>query len=71
MYRCLQLSGRVCVCVQVALLMNEPYTMLKLEPGTLQGNDRYEGFCVDLFNAIAEHLHFNVTYKIVSDGNVS
>ncbi len=37
----------------------------------MHGNDRYEGFCVDLFDAIAKHLQFNVTYKIVSDEKVS
>ena len=33
------------------------------------GNDRYEGYCVDLANKVAEAIGFNYTIKVVSDGN--
>lgn len=34
----------------------------------LRGNDRYEGYCVDLLREIAAILHFNYTIKEVADG---
>ena len=39
-----------------------PYTMEKLDAQDSQrvGNDRYEGFVVDLINAIADIVGFNV-----------
>ena len=39
-----------------------PYTMEKLDARDAQrvGNDRYEGFVVDLINAIADIVGFNV-----------
>ena len=43
--------------------------MRKEDPsGTLTGNDRYEGYCVDLLKEIAKLLHFNYTIKEVGDG---
>ena len=36
----------------------------------LVGNDRFEGFSIDFMDAIAKDLQFNVTYKLVSDGQV-
>lgn len=35
----------------------------------LEGNDRFEGFAVDMIGEIAKHLQFNVTFKLVDDGN--
>jgi len=32
----------------------------------LAGNDAFEGFSVDLMNAIAKYLNFNVTFKVES-----
>ena len=34
----------------------------------LDGTVEYEGFAIDLLNAIAEQLHFNYTITIVKDG---
>lgn len=31
------------------------------------GNDRYEGFCVDMMNKIAEYLKCSYTIEIVKD----
>ena len=36
----------------------------------LSGNDRFEGFAIDLANELAAILGFNYTYKLVEDGNV-
>ena len=37
----------------------------------LTGNARFEGFTVDLAAALSEQLHFNFTFKLVDDENVS
>lgn len=51
------------VCLQAA-----PYTMLKETSEQMTGNNRYEGFCVDLIKAISEILGFNYTINIAEDG---
>ena len=33
-----------------------------------EGNDRFEGYCVDMLEIIAQHLGFNYTIKLVDDG---
>ena len=38
--------------------------MLKEDSGTLVGNDRYEGYSVDLVDAISQILGFNYTIKL-------
>ena len=45
-----------------------PYTMLKEETKKLEGNDRFEGFAIDLMTEVAKFLQFNVTFKLVDDG---
>ena len=42
--------------------------MLKKDSDTLVGNDRYEGYNVDLVAEISEILGFNYTIKLVEDG---
>jgi len=51
----------------VTTIAEPPYIMVK-DPN-LVGNDRYEGFCVDLLDAIAKINGFNYTIKEVDDGN--
>ena len=34
----------------------------------LVGNDRYEGYCVDLANKVAGLIEFNFTIQVVKDG---
>ncbi|KAF0287222.1 Glutamate receptor ionotropic, kainate 2 [Amphibalanus amphitrite] len=41
--------------------------MLKESSEELEGNDRYEGICVDLIEELAQALHFNYTIKPVPD----
>jgi len=42
--------------------------MLKDDPNnTLVGNDRFEGFCVDLIAEVANILLFNYTLRLVPD----
>lgn len=35
----------------------------------LEGNDRYEGYSVDLIDAIAKILGFKYRFEVVPDGN--
>ena len=41
--------------------------MIRKADKSLVGNDRFEGFCVDLMDLIAEHLNINYTIKPVAD----
>ncbi|XP_023310629.1 glutamate receptor ionotropic, kainate 2-like [Anoplophora glabripennis] len=47
----------------VATSLTEPYAMEKQSASTLQGNDRYQGFAIDLIEEISKILNF--TYIIV------
>lgn len=45
----------------VTTIIEEPYIMMKTaEPGeTLEGNDRFEGYCKDLADLLAKKLGIN------------
>lgn len=43
--------------------------MVKLSSNTLEGNDRYEGFGIDLIKELSEMSGFNYTFKIQEDFN--
>ena len=45
-----------------------PFTMEKKEIHKYKGNDRYEGFCVDLVAEIGKLLNFNFDLYLVPDG---
>ncbi|XP_068238713.1 glutamate receptor ionotropic, kainate 2-like isoform X2 [Palaemon carinicauda] len=45
----------------VSFAFNDPYIMRKEGWEKLEGNDRFEGFCVDLLTEIASILKFNYT----------
>lgn len=47
----------------------EPYLMYKkAENGvTLEGNDRFEGYCKDLADLVSNHLGINYVLKLVND----
>lgn len=42
--------------------------MLKDSSATLEGNDRYEGFGIELIQELAAMLGFNYTFVIQEDG---
>lgn len=42
--------------------------MLMEAPEKLSGNDRYEGFCIDLIKELAQMLGFNYTFIQQPDG---
>ena len=52
--------------VVVAATLSEPYTMLKIESANREGNDRYEGFAVDLTTEIARIIGINFTLSVVA-----
>ncbi|XP_061103622.1 glutamate receptor 1-like isoform X3 [Conger conger] len=52
----------------VTTILESPYVMLKKNHDQLVGNDKYEGYCVELAAEIAKHVGYNYTLEIVSDG---
>lgn len=47
---------------RVMIAISEPYNMLMDSATKLSGNDRYEGFCIDLIKELASMLGFNYTF---------
>ncbi|XP_048093322.1 glutamate receptor 4-like isoform X5 [Alosa alosa] len=54
--------------VIVTTIMEGPYVMLKKNWELYEGNDRYEGYCVDLASEIAKHIGIKYQISIVPDG---
>ncbi|XP_052010911.1 glutamate receptor 1-like isoform X2 [Xyrauchen texanus] len=52
----------------VTTILESPYVMLKKNHEQLTGNDKYEGYCVELAAEIAKHVGYNYSLKIVADG---
>ncbi|XP_029917981.1 glutamate receptor 1a isoform X3 [Myripristis murdjan] len=52
----------------VTTILESPYVMLKKNHEQLQGNDKYEGYIVELAAEIAKHVGYHYKLKIVSDG---
>ncbi|KAL2084997.1 hypothetical protein ACEWY4_020515 [Coilia grayii] len=46
----------------------EPYVMFKKSDKPLYGNDRFEGYCIDLLRELAAILGFNYEVRLVEDG---
>jgi len=53
----------------ISTVLSPPYAMRVESHEKLSGNNRYEGFAVDLAAALADILHCNFTFKLVDDGN--
>ncbi|KAH7938640.1 hypothetical protein HPB51_028841 [Rhipicephalus microplus] len=53
---------------RTGLTSNAPYVMLKKSAHKLEGNDRFEGYCVDLLHEISATLGFRYRLKLVRDG---
>ena len=51
----------------VLISLTSPYGMQKESYTTLSGNDRYEGFAIDIIQLISEILGFNYTLQVESD----
>uniref|UniRef100_A0A3B5L4U7 Glutamate receptor n=1 Tax=Xiphophorus couchianus TaxID=32473 RepID=A0A3B5L4U7_9TELE len=54
--------------VIVTTIMEGPYVMLKKNWESFEGNDQYEGYCVDLASEIAKHIGIKYKIAIVPDG---
>ncbi|NP_001135539.1 glutamate receptor 2 precursor [Xenopus tropicalis] len=54
--------------VIVTTILEAPYVMFKKNADQFEGNDRYEGYCVDLAAEIARHCGFKYKLTIVADG---
>lgn len=71
MYKVIQYNSTVAkglhVCVWCGLQEN-PYVMLRPNYQELEGNDRYEGFCVDMLKELADILKFKYRIRLVGDG---
>ncbi|XP_078533115.1 glutamate receptor 2 isoform X5 [Lissotriton helveticus] len=54
--------------VIVTTILESPYVMFKKNADQFEGNERYEGYCVDLATEIAKHCGFKYKLTIVADG---
>ncbi|CAL1283905.1 unnamed protein product [Larinioides sclopetarius] len=54
---------------KVTTIKTDPYVMLKESSQKMQGNERFEGYAIDLLNALAENLHFTYEINPVKDGS--
>lgn len=61
-----QLANRT---LRVTTALAKPYMMLKEGHENLPDDEKFEGYCVDLLNAIANKLGFKYTIGLVKDGN--
>ncbi|KAL4657480.1 glutamate receptor ionotropic, kainate 2 [Arapaima gigas] len=59
------LSNRTLV---VSTILEEPYVMFKKSDKPLYGNDRFEGYCIDLLRELAHILGFTYEVQLVVDG---
>uniref|UniRef100_A0A3B4AQ31 Glutamate receptor n=1 Tax=Periophthalmus magnuspinnatus TaxID=409849 RepID=A0A3B4AQ31_9GOBI len=56
------------VAVLVCVHQEEPYVMFKKSDKPLYGNDRFEGYCIDLLRELAAILGFSYEIRLVEDG---
>lgn len=52
----------------IIIALTEPYGMLKNVSATLTGNDRYEGFGIDVIDELSKLLKFRYTFVLQDDG---
>lgn len=52
----------------IALFQENPYVMYKKSDKPLYGNDRFEGYCLDLLKELSNILGFSYEVKLVTDG---
>ncbi|KAM9405263.1 LOW QUALITY PROTEIN: glutamate receptor ionotropic, kainate 2 [Salvelinus alpinus] len=52
----------------VSTILVEPYVMFKKSDKALYGNDRFEGYCIDLLRELASILGFTYELRLVEDG---
>ncbi|GFR57461.1 glutamate receptor 8 [Elysia marginata] len=54
--------------VKVVVIENKPFTMLKKDHETKKGNDKFEGYSIDLIEYVAKELQFDYELYLVHDG---
>ncbi|XP_037083602.1 glutamate receptor ionotropic, kainate 2-like isoform X1 [Pollicipes pollicipes] len=59
--------GTLNVTLVVTTNLDRPYVMLR-QGTNLTGNDRFEGFCIDLLRSVANFVGFNYTIMLNPDG---
>ncbi|XP_041114644.1 LOW QUALITY PROTEIN: glutamate receptor ionotropic, kainate 1-like [Polyodon spathula] len=52
----------------VTTILEDPYVMYKKSDKPLYGNDRFEGYCLDLLKELSNILGFTYEVNLVSDG---
>ncbi|XP_034404209.1 glutamate receptor ionotropic, kainate 4 [Cyclopterus lumpus] len=52
----------------ITTILENPYVMLRPNHQELEGNERYEGFCVDMLKELADILKFKYRIRLVGDG---
>ncbi|XP_047217218.1 glutamate receptor ionotropic, kainate 5 isoform X2 [Girardinichthys multiradiatus] len=52
----------------VTTILENPYVMRKDNYQDFEGNEQYEGFCVDMLRELADTLKFSFKIKLVDDG---
>lgn len=52
----------------VLIALSDPYNMLKEASQKLSGNDRFEGYGIDLIHELSLMLGFNYTFRLQEDG---
>lgn len=58
-------SNNTRITLTVMTREEKPYLMLR--EGNFTGNDRFEGFCIDLLKGIAQQVGFQYTIRLVPD----
>lgn len=56
------------MCFLFGFYQENPYVMYKKSDKPLYGNDRFEGYCLDLLKELSNILGFSYEVKLVSDG---
>ncbi|XP_077485676.1 glutamate receptor ionotropic, kainate 2-like isoform X2 [Amblyomma americanum] len=54
--------------IVITTILSPPFVMLKEGAENLEGNDRFEGFCVAMIERVAQILGFRYRLDIVADG---
>uniref|UniRef100_A0A672K338 Glutamate receptor ionotropic, kainate 5-like n=1 Tax=Sinocyclocheilus grahami TaxID=75366 RepID=A0A672K338_SINGR len=52
----------------ITTILENPYVMRKVNYQEFEGNEQYEGFCVDMLRELADSLKFTFRIKLVDDG---
>nr|XP_023421393.1 glutamate receptor ionotropic, kainate 3 [Cavia porcellus] len=52
----------------ITTVLEEPFVMFRKSDRTLYGNDRFEGYCIDLLKELAHILGFSYEIRLVEDG---